>query len=124
MSSDRPGVATREELTALVDSAGDKLVVVDLRNPDAAVEPEDQVTLAIAALPSADNRPQAIHAVWDRSNDTMPLDSLETLPKDTPIITHCGAGGRGQKAKEYLQLKGFTNVLNGQQKMKTCNGIH
>ena len=37
-----------------------------------------------------------------------------TSPKDTPISTHCGAGRRGQMAKEYLEKKlGFTNVYNG-----------
>jgi rhodanese-related sulfurtransferase len=41
----------------------------------------------------------------------MPLPNV--MDKDTPIITHCGGGGRGQKAKEYLEANGFTNVLNG-----------
>ena len=30
-----------------------------------------------------------------------------------PVITHCGAGGRGQKAKEFLEANGFGNVVNG-----------
>lgn len=38
---------------------------------------------------------------------------LPDLPKDTPIITHCGGGGRGQLAKEFLEQHGFQNVLNG-----------
>ena len=33
--------------------------------------------------------------------------------KAAPIITHCGGGGRGQKAKDYLDSQGFTNVVNG-----------
>ena len=30
-----------------------------------------------------------------------------------PIVTHCGGGGRGQKAKDYLIGLGYTNVVNG-----------
>ena len=30
-----------------------------------------------------------------------------------PVITHCGGGGRGQKAKDYLLANGFGNVMNG-----------
>jgi rhodanese-related sulfurtransferase len=114
----KPGVASLEELTAMVSSAGDALVVIDVRNPDASVEPGDQKSLAVAGLPSSDGetqrRPQAKHLIWDRTTNSMPLGPLEGLPKDTPIITHCGGGGRGQLAKEYLeQQAGFTNVLNG-----------
>ncbi len=29
------------------------------------------------------------------------------------VITHCGGGGRGQKAKLFLEANGFKNVLNG-----------
>ena len=30
-----------------------------------------------------------------------------------PVITHCGGGGRGEKAKQYLLANGFKNVVNG-----------
>ena len=33
--------------------------------------------------------------------------------ESVPVITHCGGGGRGQKAKEFLQANGFGNVVNG-----------
>ena len=39
--------------------------------------------------------------------------ALRDAEKDAPIITHCGGGGRGQKSKEWLEKKGFTNVING-----------
>jgi rhodanese-related sulfurtransferase len=106
----KPGVAKPEELKAFVEKAGDRLLVLDLRNPDAIVEPEDQPTLAVAALPSDSHRPHARHLMWDRNSDSM---SLPNVDKDTPIITHCGGGGRGQKAKDFLIKYGFTNVLNG-----------
>lgn len=57
-----------------------------------------------------DFRPQAVSLIYDRASESMPLPDV---PKDTPIITHCGGGGRGQKAKDYLEANGFTNVLNG-----------
>ena len=48
---------------------------------------------------------------WSR--ETNQMDLPENAAKDTPIITHCGGGGRGQMAKEFLEKNGFTNVLNG-----------
>lgn len=33
--------------------------------------------------------------------------------ESVPIITHCGGGGRGQKARLYLEANGFGNVVNG-----------
>ena len=110
MSGRKAGVASPEELRAFVASAGSRLVVVDTRNPDASVEPGDQKSLAVAGLPSDSYRPQAKHLIYDRETKTMPLPDVS---KDTPVITHCGGGGRGQKAKEYLEANGFSNVLNG-----------
>jgi rhodanese-related sulfurtransferase len=106
----KPGVASPSELLEFVESAGDKLVVIDLRNPDGQVEPEDQSTFTIAALPSDEYRKAARNIVWDRTTNTIPIPDL---PKDTPIITHCGGGGRGGMAKDFLQKHGFKNVMNG-----------
>ena len=113
----KAGVASLEELTKMVESAGDKLVVVDVRNPDADKEPGDQKSLAVAPLPDPSNnkndvRPNGLHLIWDRDSASMPLPP-STVAKDAPVITHCGGGGRGQKAKEFLESKGYTNVLNG-----------
>merc|ERR1712087_712525 len=110
----RPGVASLDELTKLVESAGDNLVVVDVRNPDAEKEPGDQKSLAVAPIPdpSQDVRPSGLHLVWDRDSNAMPLPP-DSVAKDTAIITHCGGGGRGQKAKDFLESNGYTNVLNG-----------
>jgi len=108
--SRKAGVSTPEELRDFVSKAGSKLLVVDVRNPDATVEPGDQKSLAVAPLPSKEERPQAVHLIYDREMGTMPLPDVD---KDTPIITHCGGGGRGQLAKDFLMENGFTNVLNG-----------
>lgn len=110
----KAGVASLEELTKLVDSAGDKLIVVDVRNPDTDKEPGDQKSLAVAPVPNPSEgiRPNGLHLVWDRDSNSMPLPP-DSVAKDTPLITHCGGGGRGQKAKDFLESKGYTNVLNG-----------
>ena len=110
MSQRKAGVASPEELRDFVSKAGKSLLVVDVRNPDAEKEPGDQKSLAVAALPSDTYRPMAKNLVFDRDAKAMPLPDVA---KDTPIITHCGGGGRGQKAKDYLMANGFTNVLNG-----------
>ena len=106
----KAGVAAPEELRAFVAKAGDRLLVVDVRNPDAAVEPGDPKSLAVAAVPSGKTRPQGVHLIYDRTTQSMPLPDVA---QDTPMITHCGGGGRGQKAKEFLEQHGFTNILNG-----------
>ena len=110
MSTRKAGVSEPEEIRAFVQSAGSKLLVVDVRNPDAEKEPGDQKSLAVASLPSDGFRPQAQSLIYDRDTKSMPLPDVE---KNTPIITHCGGGGRGQSAKEFLEANGFTNVING-----------
>ena len=104
------GVASSEELRDFVSSAGSRLLVVDVRHPDASVEPGDVKSLAVAGFPDKDYRPQAVNLPWSRETKSM---ELPTADLDTPIITHCGGGGRGQKAKDYLMKNGFTNVLKG-----------
>jgi len=106
----KAGVASPEELRAFVTNAGANLLVVDVRNPDAAAEPGDQKSLVVAGLPSADARPQALSLIYDRTTSSLPLPDVD---KSTPIITHCGGGGRGQLAMDFLLANGFTNVVNG-----------
>jgi rhodanese-related sulfurtransferase len=106
----KPGVASLEEIAKFVEEAGDKLLVVDVRNPDFTKEPGDERSLALTGLPTPETCPQAVSLIWDKDTDSMPLPDIS---RDTPIITHCGAGARGQKAKVYLQENGFKNVING-----------
>eukprot|EP00578_Thalassiosira_sp_NH16_P022829 CAMPEP_0181104728 /NCGR_PEP_ID=MMETSP1071-20121207/15587_1 /TAXON_ID=35127 /ORGANISM="Thalassiosira sp., Strain NH16" /LENGTH=129 /DNA_ID=CAMNT_0023187955 /DNA_START=284 /DNA_END=673 /DNA_ORIENTATION=+ len=106
----KAGVASPDELKKFVSTAGSKLLVVDVRHPDANIEPGDVKSLAVAGFPSEKYRPQAINLPWSRETNSMELPKAD---KDAFIITHCGGGGRGQKAKDYLESKGFTNVLNG-----------
>lgn len=127
----KDGVSEPEELKSFVERAGEKILVIDVRNPDASAEPGDQKSIAIAALPSEAFRPNAVNLIYDRATGSMPLPDVE---KDSFIITHCGTdsvtalsslilfhfkfgfsggGGRGQLAKDYLMENGFTNVLNG-----------
>ena len=106
----KAGVSSPDELRDFVSTAGSRLLVVDVRHPDSSVEPGDVKSLAVAGFPEGEYRPMAVNLPWTRDAKSMELPSVD---RDTPIITHCGGGGRGQKAKEYLMKNGFTNVLNG-----------
>jgi len=104
----KPGVSPPIELKAFVEAAKEKLVVVDVREASEGTEE--------GPLPNAANgvRPQAINLSWDRAAASMPLPDAAQVPStDTPIITHCGGGGRGQKARDFLEKNGYTNVVNG-----------
>ncbi len=55
-------------------------------------------------------RPRAVNAPFDRKANALdvsliPADWIEAGggKEAVPIITHCGGGGRGQKAKDYLE---------------------
>lgn len=78
----KAGVSSPEELKTFVQEAGDSLLVIDVRNPDASVEPGDQKSLAVAALPSETVRPQAKHLIWDRNTDDMPLPDVPKVSFD------------------------------------------
>ncbi|KAL7491755.1 hypothetical protein ACHAWT_003381 [Skeletonema menzelii] len=108
----KAGVSSPTDLKEFVSSAGSSLLVVDVRHPDASVEPGDVKSLAVAGFPDKESnyRPNAINLPWSRESNSMEVPEVD---KDTPIITHCGGGGRGQKAKDYLETLGFTKVLNG-----------
>jgi rhodanese-related sulfurtransferase len=109
----KAGVASPSQLKDFVSAAGSKLLIIDVRHPDATVEPGDVKSLAVAGFPSgAAFRPKAINLPWSRESKSMELPN-EEVSLDTPIITHCGGGGRGQAAKEYLEKNGYTNVMNG-----------
>ena len=119
--SRKPGVSTDEEMTAFLSSNDvSKVVVVDARNTDFNVEPGDERSAAAGPIAETETaeRPRALNLVYDRASKSMELSKLESmldpeLGKATPIITHCGGGGRGQKAKLFLEAAGYTNVLNG-----------
>lgn len=44
--------------------------------------------------------------------DNFSMDSVEDIPKDTPIIVYCSVGYRSEKISEKLITAGFTNVAN------------
>jgi rhodanese-related sulfurtransferase len=114
----KPGVIDAVALKKFVTNAGANLLVVDARNPNSDEEPGDQKSIAVGHLPSDGVRPQALLLTFDRGTNSMPLPEV---PKDTPIITHCGGGGRGQKAKVFLEENGFSNVVNGGGPKETAN---
>jgi len=114
----KPGVSEPADIRAFVQQQDQQqqdqvVVIVDVRESFEATEN--------GPLPTAHNggslRPNAIHLPWDRTTGTMPLpsslSSSSNVSLDTPIITHCGGGGRGQKACDFLKQHGYTNVING-----------
>ena len=119
----KPGVASDDEFERFFSAnQGKTVVVLDARNSDFSVEPSDeQFGGPQGSAPIADcgtsARPNAVNCAFDRSaNALRDLQALEAKTggnKSTPIITHCGGGGLGQKAKDYLLSVGFTNVANG-----------
>ena len=118
----KPGVMEPADLQKFVDAAGEKLIVVDVRNPDFNVEPGDGKSNEKAPLSACgtDARARAVNIFYDRESSSM---DLSKIPADwieagggkasVPVITHCGGGGRGQKAKDFLEANGFGNVANG-----------
>jgi len=123
MSARKGGVASDEEFDAFVSkNDGKTIFVVDARNPDFSVEPDDETFGGPSgSAPITDcgtaARPNALNIPFDRAAGCLPKDGLDALEakgdKDVPIVTHCGGGGRGQKAKDYLLGLGYTNVVNG-----------
>jgi len=119
----KPGVASDDEFERFLSSnRGKTFVVLDARNSDFSVEPTDeQFGGPRGSAPIADcgtsARPNAVNCAFDRSanalRDLEVLEAKTSGDKSTPIITHCGGGGRGQKAKDYLISRGYSNVING-----------
>lgn len=120
----KPGVMEPDELKKFVAQAGDKLIVVDARNTDFEKEPGDKGTHEKAAIPGFGNdgssRPRAVNVPYDRDAKSMDLSKIPVEwieagggKEAVPVITHCGGGGRGQKAKDFLLANGFGNVANG-----------
>ena len=117
----KPGVMEPADLEKFVAAAGEKLIVVDVRNPDFQVEPGDGKSNEKAPLAACGvDRKRAVNIFYDRSSNSMDLSKIPESwiadgggPSSVPVITHCGGGGRGQKAKEYLETNGFGNVANG-----------
>ena len=118
----KPGVATDDEFDAfLATHDRSRIVVVDARNPDFTVEPDDETYGGDAgSAPISDcgtaKRPNAVNAPFDRAAKSLPVDAVRAKTggdATTPIVTHCGGGGRGQKAKDFLMSQGYVNVING-----------
>ena len=117
----KPGVMEPADLQAFVDAAGEKLIVVDVRNPDFAVEPGDGKSNDKAPLAACGvARTRAVNVFYDRTSSSMDLSKIPSEwieagggKATVPVITHCGGGGRGQKAKDFLEANGFGNVANG-----------
>ena len=74
----KPGVMEPADLAAFVESAGEKLIVVDVRNPDFSVEPGDGKSNEKAPLTACgtDARPRAVNAAFDRGSNSLDLGKI------------------------------------------------
>jgi rhodanese-related sulfurtransferase len=84
---------TAEELKARLD-AGDKLNIVDVR------EPHENAEFNIGGLLLPLGRVQ-----------TMQLDDIEDM-KDEELIVYCRSGNRSGQACQILDMAGFKNTKN------------
>jgi rhodanese-related sulfurtransferase len=103
-------LATVDEIQDIVTNK--EFIIIDARNP---LSVNDQQNFINDPLPNVTDgiRPKAINSAWDKTTNTIVQLPPSTISKDTYIITHCGGGGRGELAKNYLIEQGYTNVYNG-----------
>ena len=106
----KPGVMEPDELRKFVEQAGDKLIVVDARNPDFAVEPGDEGTHATGGIPGlagggGPDRPRAVNAPYDRAQSCLDLSKIPAEwveagggKESVPVVTHCGGCSRAEAA--------------------------
>jgi len=110
--SARPGaVADADVLADLKDP-----LVIDVRDPSEVASGKGGPP---ATIPGSVNVPLNIDGVKQSERPTTQdefLDNIkkaiDALPKDRPIITHCGSGGRGGKAAQHLRDAGY-DAYNG-----------
>ena len=110
--SARPGaVADAEVLADLKDP-----LMIDVRDP---AEVEAGKGGPPSSSPGAVNVPLNMDGVKQSERPTTQDEflanikkAIDALPKDRPIITHCGSGGRGGKAAQHLRDAGY-DAYNG-----------
>ena len=110
--SARPGAVADAEVLADLKNP----VILDVRDPS---EVEAGKGGPPAKIPGSVNVPLNIDGVKQSERPTTQdefLDNIkkaiDALPKDRPIITHCGSGGRGGKAAQHLRDAGY-DAYNG-----------
>ena len=110
--SARPGAVADAEVLADLKNP----VILDVRDPE---EVEAGKGGPPAKIPGSVNVPLNMDGVKQSERPTTQdefLDNIkkaiDALPKDRPIITHCGSGGRGGKAAQHLRDAGY-DAYNG-----------
>ena len=110
--SARPGAVADAEVLADLKNP----VILDVRDPE---EVEAGKGGPPATIPGSVNVPLNMDGAKQSERPTTQEEFLKkinevvvALPKDRPIITHCGSGGRGGKAAEHLCDAGF-EAYNG-----------
>ena len=110
-ASNNAAVADAEVLADLKDP-----LVIDVRDP---AEVEAGKGGPPASVPGAVHVPLNIDGVKQSERPTTQEEFLAAvaaaglaLPRDRPVVTHCGSGGRGGKAAQHLRDAGY-DAYNG-----------
>ena len=110
--SARPGAVVEADVLADLKDP----LVIDVRDPSEVASGKGGPP---AIIPGSVNVPLNIDGVKQSERPTTQgefLDNIkkaiDALPKDRPIITHCGSGGRGGKAAQHLRDAGY-DAYNG-----------
>jgi adenylyltransferase/sulfurtransferase len=85
-----------EETKRLLETAADKVVLIDVREPD---------EVAICHIEGARDIPMR----------QIP-ENIDKLPSDRQLLIYCHHGGRSMRVTEFLRARGFagaTNVAGG-----------
>ena len=110
----KPGVADAETLRKLRDP-----LILDVRDPNEVLKGKGGPP---ALIPGSLNVPLNHNSIGQSERRTTLVEFQEKmgnlgvkLPEDknAAIVTHCGSGGRGGKARDLLIEAGYTNVHNG-----------
>jgi len=113
-ASDGPEIASPEEVKGQWSMFSQPLVL-DVRDLDERLDENNPIVKGSVNVPlNMDGAKQSERATTLEEFRTK-LEQAAVLPKDKDkaIITHCGSGGRGAKAMDFLEEMGYTNVING-----------
>lgn len=94
-------------------------IILDVRDPNEVAAgkggPPSVIVGSVNVPLNQNGRPQSEHQTTlsefqlkiAAAGVKLPLDKLH------PIVTHCGSGGRGGRARDILKELGYKNVFNG-----------
>lgn len=98
------GIASRDQVLPLAQKPN--AVLLDVRTEDEIKNTGSLEPKCVGSWAHCSVTPDAAPELQDNAEEIVGSD------KDAPILIYCGSGRRACKAKEVLESKGYTNVLN------------